>query len=147
LIYRVMKPGVMPGDADPAIALAVLGVMLLPRIFYLVTMHRAISKCDPSARSMPPGLVWLSMVPLLYMVWDFVVVVAVGRSLGNEYSRRNKPLSYSLPGLGIGISFCVLNLLLWIPFINLIAFPLGVVLWLIFWAKIARLSSRMDEDA
>lgn len=145
MIYRAMKPGVVPGEVDPAIALAVLGVMLLPRIFYLVSMHRAVAKCDPSARSIPPGLVWLAMVPLLSMVWDFVVVVTVGRSLGSEYSRRNRPLDYSLPGLGLGISFCVVNLLLWIPFINLIAYPVGIILWLLFWVKIARVSSQLDE--
>jgi hypothetical protein len=141
-----MKPGVVPGDADPAIALVALGLMLLPRIFYLISMQRAVARCDPSARSIPPGLVWLAMVPLLSMVWDFVVVVAVGRSLGNEYARRNRPLAYSFPGLGFGISFCVLNLLIWIPLINMVAVPVAVVLWLIFWVKISRLSSRLDRD-
>jgi hypothetical protein len=144
LIYKV-SPASGPAfeTGDLVITAIVLGAMLLPRIFYLMSMHGAISRCSPQSRSMSPGLVWLSMVPVVYLFWDFVVVFMVSSSVEKEYRARGKPLEGSYPALAPGIAFCVLDLVGWIPFLNLIITPISLVLWIVFWVKIARLSKSM----
>jgi len=145
LIYHFSKySGPLQDQHGLAATLIVLGLLLLPRVFYLITMYRAIDRCSQPSRAMSPGLVWLSMVPLLNLAWDFIVVFMTSSSLEREYKARSRPLSGSYPALGPGIAFCVLNLVEWIPIINLIIVPLSLVLWIIFWVKIARLSGNLD---
>lgn len=145
LIYKLSPVTGPMFDANGfAVTLILLGILLLPRIFYLMTMHRAISRCAPGSRSMSPGLVWLGMVPVVYLFWDFLVVFMTSSSLEREYKARNRPLAGSYPALAPGIAFCVLNLVGWIPFINLLITPVSLILWIVFWVKIARLSRGLD---
>jgi hypothetical protein len=145
LIYKVSPAtGPLFDQNGLAVTLIVLGALLLPRIFYLMAVHKAIARCSPPSRSMSPGLVWLSMVPIIYLFWDFVVVFMTSSSLDKEYKARSRPLAGSYPGLAPGIAFCVLNLVGWIPFLNLIIMPVSLILWIIFWVKMARLSRGLD---
>ncbi|NLP06553.1 hypothetical protein GX411_11485 [Candidatus Fermentibacteria bacterium] len=129
------------GPGDPAFALIFLAVLILPRIFYLISMQRAIGRCSPQARAMSPGLVWLGLIPLFYLIWDFVIVVTVSKSVSDEFTARKNPLQGGLPGLGPGIAFCVLNLLFWLPIVNILTILASLVLWIVFWVKISSLSS------
>ena len=68
-------PGVM------LIVLICLLLLLLPKILYLLTLQRTLNRCDPSSRTMSPGLVWLCIVPVFGFVWTFFVVNAIADSL------------------------------------------------------------------
>ena len=37
------------------IALVVLAIMLVPAIFYLLTLQKALNRCSPECRAMNPG--------------------------------------------------------------------------------------------
>lgn len=144
LIYKVgdlVREPHEPGD--PLFGLVFLAVLILPRIFYLISMQRAIGRCSPQARAMSPGLVWLGLIPLFYLIWDFVIVVTASKSITDEFSARKNPIPGGLPGLGPGIAFCVLNLLFWIPFVNILTMLASLVLWIVFWVKISSLSSSL----
>lgn len=144
MIYKLGDALQRPHDpGDPAFALIFLGVLILPRIFYLVSMQKAIGRCSPRARAMPPGLVWLGLIPLFQLIWDFVIVVTSSKSLSDEFEARKNPLPGGLPGLGPGIAFCVLNLLFWIPLLNILTMLASLVLWIVFWVKISSLSSSL----
>lgn len=141
MLYRIAEKSMMKDVHGALGTLVFLGLMLLPKIFYLMTMHRALTRSDPRSRNMNPGLVWLSMIPLFAMAWDFVVVVATSATMEKEYTRRGRPLVSAYPGLGSGITFCILSLVLWIPFINVFVAPVCLVFWIVYWVKIARLSA------
>ena len=82
-------------DAEQLAAVGTFGfvglvafVSLVITVLYHVSLMRAIQACVPDNRTMAPGLVWLNLVPLLNLVWQFVTVVQVGGSLKREYADR-----------------------------------------------------------
>ncbi len=50
--------------------MCLLGIgVLVAGIFYLVTLQTALGRCARRNRTMEPGLVWLSITPLVHFVW------------------------------------------------------------------------------
>lgn len=117
--------------------LIVAGVMLIPTIFYLLTLQNALKRCAPVARTMEPELVWLSLIPFFSLAWAFFVVSALGKSLGNEFRRRGIPCPDPYPGQSIGMAMAICKCCCIIPLLNVLAFIASFVLWIIYWIKIA----------
>jgi hypothetical protein len=114
---------------------------LIPAIFYLLTLQKALARCSPAARTMDPAMVWLCLIPLFHFIWNFFVVMALGRSLGNEFARRGIPRDEMLPGQSIGLAMSICACCGIIPIINFLAGPAALVLWIIYWIKINNYSA------
>jgi len=121
-------------------------VLLLPLIFYLLTLQRALAACAVENRRMQPGLVWLQLVPLFGMVWQFFVVLAVSGSLHAEFQRRGI-VEEPNPGQSIGLAMCILSVCGIIPFLGVLAALAGIVCWILYWIKIAGLSAKLSPVA
>jgi len=119
-------------------------VFIIPAIFFLLTLQNALTKCPPGSRTMEPGMVWLLLIPIFHLIWQFFVVMALGKSLGNEFRRRGIPCLEPLPGQSIGMAMCICGCCAIIPIINLLAAPAALVLWIIYWMKIAEFSRALD---
>lgn len=131
------------------IATAVLiacGIMLLPMIFYLLTIQKALNRCSLQNRTMTPGLVWLALIPLFNLIWNFFIVTAVAKSLGNEFRSRNIQAENE-PGKSIGLAYAILVCCSIIPFLGILAGLAGLVLWIVYWVKIAEFSNRIAQPA
>ena len=63
-------------------------VLLVPTIFFLLALQDALTLCAPPNRKMSPGQVWLLLIPIFSLGWNFVVVNALSDSLHKEYMRR-----------------------------------------------------------
>ena len=113
-------------------------------IVYIAFLSGVLRKCNPSSRTMQPGMVWLLLVPLLNLVWTFLVVTALADSLGNEFRLRKLPTNDPKPGRSVGIAMAVCGACSVIPFLNLLAMPVNLVLWVIYWIKIAGFSRQLD---
>jgi type IV pilus assembly protein PilA len=85
------------------------------------------------------------LVPFVNLVWQFFVVIGLADSLGNEYRARGVPNVEPEPGKSIGIAMCVCAACGIIPLVNVIALPAYLVLWIIYWAKIAGFSRILDQ--
>jgi hypothetical protein len=120
------------------------GLFLIPAIFYLITLQNALGKCAPGSRTMDPGMVWLLLIPLFHLVWSFFVVMALGKSLGNEFRRRGIPSPDPLPGQSIGMAMCICGCCAVVPLINFLAGPAAFILWIIYWMKIGEFSRVLD---
>ncbi len=127
--------------------LAFLAIILVAAVFYILTLSRALEKCSPASRTMEPGMVWLLLIPLFNIVWSFLVVFALGKSLGNEFRLRNLPSPSLEPGKSIGLAMCICGACGIIPLIGLIPSFVGLVLWIIYWIKIAEFSRMLDSPA
>jgi len=120
-----------------------IGLLYIPLIFYLLTLQKALSRCSPGSRTLSPGLVWLLLIPLFGLVWHFVIVVSLSKSLHNEFVKRSISEDEN-PGLLIGLATCILPLLGGVPHVR----GLGVaalVCWIIYWVKIAGYSARLEN--
>jgi hypothetical protein len=122
-------------------------VFLIPAILYILTLQKALLKCAESSRTMQPGMVWLLLVPLFNIVWNFFVVFGIANSLKNEFARKGIPTSEPLPGQPIGLAMSICACCGFIPIFGLLAGIAYLVLWIIYWIKVADFSRRLDESS
>jgi type IV pilus assembly protein PilA len=119
--------------------------MFVAYIFFLVSLSSALSKCSRTSRTMEPGLVWLMLVPVVGFVMQFLVVIALAKSLGNEFRARGIPNTEPEPGQSTGIAMCVCAVCGIVPLLNLLALPAYLILLIIYWAKISGFSRTLDQ--
>jgi drug/metabolite transporter (DMT)-like permease len=123
--------------------LIVFGIFLIPFIFYLLTLQKAIERCDPQSRTTTPGSVWLLLIPLFNIVYQFIVVSNISQSLANEFARRGITNVEREPGKTLGIAMCILNITGIIPIIGIVLALGGLVCWILYWVKISNYSNQI----
>jgi hypothetical protein len=132
-----------------------LVIALVIAIFYFLTLQKALSRVQPRNRLMEPGLVWLGLIPLFNIVWSFFIATRVPGSLRNEFQDQGRD-DGSDYGRGIGLANAILGAVSAAlqgiasvtqdAAIRGIFAPLGLaslVLFIIFWVKIAGYSGRL----
>lgn len=119
------------------IALSLAG--LLSMIYFLSILQNALKKCAPASRTMAPWKVWLTLIPLFGLVWQFFVVLNVGDSLENEYARVGlRPRGFKeSQAVGLGMCICESCVLVPVPPIKHLILTVGFVLWIAYWFRIA----------
>jgi hypothetical protein len=115
---------------------------IIPGIFYVLTLYRALTRCAPESRVMEPGLVWLLFVPLFNLVWNFIVVFRIATSLENEFRRRGSAAPPDT-GRGLGLAMSILACAGFVPLLGILGGLAGLVCWILYWMKIADLSGRL----
>src|ERR1043165_7051059 len=105
------------GSSEIIILLFILILCLVPGILYLITLNNTLNTISPENRQLPPGQVWLILIPLFGIVWQFIVVNRIADSLKAEFIKRNIPVQENRPGASIGIAYCTLNCCSVIPFL------------------------------
>lgn len=130
-----------------------LGMMLLfaalwliPLIFFLVTMQNALQAVAPERRSLTPGLVWLDLIPVFNLVWNFFIVTHVSHSLRREFAARGVTHVGDC-GYGLGIAMSVLVVCTVIPVLGWASWIASVVLWILYWVKVADLKNQLHFGA
>jgi heme/copper-type cytochrome/quinol oxidase subunit 2 len=124
------------------VGLIIFAILLVPLIFYILTLQKAMNNCAPANRAMQPGLVWLLLIPCLGIIWHFFIVIFLAKSLGAELKTRGIN-GEPQPGLVLGLIMCALCCVSIIPIIGGL-FGLGyLVCWIIYWIKIAGISKQL----
>lgn len=123
--------------------LVFLGGMLIPYIFYILTLSKTLNKCSPASRTMQPGSLWLLLIPLFNLIWHFLVVSAIAQSLGNEFRTRGIAAEPE-PGKSPGMAMCICGVCGLIPLLGILASLASLVLWIMYWVKIAEFSRQLD---
>jgi hypothetical protein len=119
----------------------VLGlVFLIPGVFYLLTLQKALARCSQQARTTSPESVWLMLIPLFNLVYQFILVINVAKSLGNEFARRGIASADPEPGKSLGIAMCVLSVCGLIPWLGRAAAFAGLFCWILYWVRVSDLS-------
>ena len=125
------------GFPELVVVLLLGGLFLVPAIFYLLTLQRALERCSVESRVMSPETVWLLLIPLFNLVWQFIVVISISRSLRNEFARRNLATASSDFGRALGLAMCILTITGVIPIVGFATGIAACVCWIIYWMKIA----------
>ena len=126
------------------ILLIVAGFFMIPVIFFALTLQKALNKCAPQSRTLEPALVWLYLVPVVNLVFAFILVLGMAKSLRNEFDRRGIGVPDREPGQAIGIAMSVCACCSIIPLVGFLAFVAHLILWVIYWMKIAEFSKALD---
>jgi hypothetical protein len=157
----------MPQEFNPEIAMrgilcVALVVGLIVICLFLATLRNALERVSPHNRLLEPGLVWVCLIPCLNLFWQFVVYTRVPASLAKEFQERGQH-DGSNYGKGIGLALAVINVLsvCGSPFGGWDAGPDeallmnygsiflglgGLILFIIFWVKIANYSALLVRD-
>jgi len=129
-------------------------VLLIPFILFLITQQNILKSIPPQHRSMSPGQVWLQLIPLFNIVWQFIVVSRIANSIGKELASENSfsferdyaktDANGSKPTKGIGMAYCILGCFSIIPFIGIITGLAAFVCWIIYWIKLASYKNKFQ---
>lgn len=109
---------------------------IIPLIFYLVSLQNTLYEVHESNRKLNPGKVWLTLIPLFGLVWQYIVVVRISDSLKAEFEKRNLIISEMRPGIGIGLTYCILISCTIIPVLGILCGIAGLICWIVYWVKI-----------
>ncbi len=145
-------PLLLTAKASPTEVVAVLviivilfAIFILPWVFFLLTMQRAFNNVSPEHQMNSPGMVWLCLIPLVGHIYLFIMVGNLATSLKREYEMRGWHQPNEDYGNTMGIVMASLHLanlfFLWI----ISALP-GLVLFIIYWVRISKLSKALESD-
>ena len=118
------------------IAFFIVAIFLIPTIFYLLTLQKALQAVSVENRRMPPGQVWLSLIPLFNLIWMFIVVNKIAESFAAECYLLNIPTDETNPTQGIGNTKNILALCTMIPIVGVLAGIGYIVCWIMHWVKV-----------
>ncbi|HET6996801.1 MAG TPA: hypothetical protein VFI06_17530 [Chitinophagaceae bacterium] len=132
-------------------------IFLVPFILFLVTQQNTLKIIQPQNRTMQPGEVWLQLIPLFGLVWQFIVVSKISESIRRElasentfsFEQQNNPYannSYGQPKptYGIGIAYCVLWCCSIIPLLGSFAGIAALICWIIYWVQLSDYKNRIQ---
>ena len=57
--------------------LCCIGILLLPQIFFLMTLQNTVKEVSVENRTIQPSQVWLTFIPLLGIFWQFFVIYKI----------------------------------------------------------------------
>ena len=121
---------------------------LVALIFFLIAQQNTLKAIKPHNRKMQPGEVWLQLIPVFNLIWQFIVVGRISDSIRNEINDRNLNSFLGIadpvfandhtkrPTYDMGLTFCILSLCGCIPLLGGIASIAGIVCWIIYWTQI-----------
>jgi hypothetical protein len=101
-----------------------------------MSLQKALQAVSEENRKMPPGQVWLLLIPLFNIIWSFIVVAKIADSFHDELARLNIYSSDPRPTYNIGIAHSSLTLCGFIPLLGGVASLAGFVCWIIYWVKV-----------
>lgn len=137
------------GGTEIILILFVLLIFLVPMILFLLTQQNTLKAIRPDNRRIQPGEVWLQLIPLFNIVWQFIVVSRISESIRNEINGRAEDSFLGAanpifandveprPTYSIGLAYCILGLCGIIPLLGWLASLAALVCWIIYWTQVA----------
>lgn len=89
-------------------------------------------------REMEPGMVWLLMIPLFNLVWNFFVFPKTSRSFQRYFAAKGRT-EFGDCGEKIGLWCAICYVLCVVPCVNYVAGPAALVLLIIYLVKVVGL--------
>jgi hypothetical protein len=137
------------GGAEFLIVFLVLGFLCIPIVIgflFALTVRMLLEACAPESRTIQPNSVWWLLVPLVNIVFQFVVVLRVATTLANEHLRRQRQ---GLPETGkeVGLAACIAGVASLIPGVGPIAGVVCLGCWIYYWVLLRRITNQLHAAA
>ena len=141
----------VPSPSTSLISFLLLIIFLIPFIFYLITLQNTLKAISAENRKMQPSQVWLMLVPIVGIVWHFIIVSRISDSVKAEYLLRAIDLQESRPGYSIGLTMCIANCIALfsdlLGVVSSIAAILFLFCWIIYWYKVASFKKQITNSS
>jgi hypothetical protein len=95
-------------------------------------------------RKIEAGLIWLSLIPLFNLIWNFFVFLRVPESYQSAFAERGDP-TRGQTERSIGLAYAICAACSIIPCLGLFAALAGLVLLVIFLVKMYNLKSLLQS--
>ena len=132
-------------------------------IFFLISQQNLLKAIKPENRRILPTMVWLQLIPVFNLGWQFFVVERIADSIRNEMIDRNSNSisstansaymahAVSRPTSDLGYSFCFLGVVGLVGFflvaILIFAGVAAMVCWIIYWVEISDYKNKFLNNA
>lgn len=126
----------LPRTTEWILIFIILGLLLIPAIFYLITLQSTFNAISVENRKMSSSSVWLLLIPLFGTVWHFIVVNNLAKSINAEAKSKDIKIEEPRPAYNIGIAMCILNCLFFVPGVNVLTSTAALICWILYWVKI-----------
>jgi hypothetical protein len=127
------------------VVLIACAIGITVQVLYLLTLQNTLKEVSPENRKMPPANVWLNLIPLFNLGWQFVIVNRMADSLKAEFDKRGIVSEEPRPGYGVGLAYCICSCCGIIPVLGVIASIGGLVCWIIYWVKISGFKTKLQQ--
>jgi hypothetical protein len=91
----------------PAYQFLFLALLILPAIFFIITLQNTLKAVSSENRKMPFTNVWLLFIPLFNFYWQFVVVNKMAQSIALECEKLHIPVKDSKPISKLGLTWSI----------------------------------------
>jgi hypothetical protein len=146
--------------------IALLLAFVITAMLFLLAQQRILQVISPENRELSPGSVWLQFIPVFGMIWQFIVVVRISRSVSKEWASKmsetildNSQVQINgadeSPTYATGIAYCILTTLGVIInystmhsasslrlFGSLFVLT-GMVCWIIYWVRLVKTKNKL----
>jgi hypothetical protein len=139
---------------------------IIPAILFFLAQQKILQVIHPENREMSPGSVWLQLIPVFGLIWQFIVVVRISNSVSKELSSRigesildnfhiQIKESNESPTYTIGIAYCILTTLGIIinytsrystsdlRLFGSLFFLSGTVCWIVYWVRLVKTKNKL----
>lgn len=124
---------------------ALFVVFLVIGVFYILTLRRALLLCAPANRAASPDSVWLLLIPLFNILWQFILYPRISVSLEREFRQRGLPLERE-PARSLGLALAILHACSLIPLVNLFTGIAALVCFILYWSKISGYARQLEAN-
>ncbi len=141
---------------SPSFPFLFLFAWLVPMVLFLLTQKNTLKRIHPHRRAIGPGAVWLKLIPLFGLIWQFVVVSRLATSLSRELAFQTTTFSFEKPSAAaatmpderptykIGLAYCIFMCLIFVPMLNVLSTLAGLVCWVIYWVRLSQYKNQLQ---
>ncbi len=146
--------------------IALLLVFVIPAILFFLAQQKTLQVISPENREISPGSVWLQLVPVFGMVWQFIVVIRIAHSVSKEMASKigdsilnntheqiketDESLTYNiglayciLTTLGVIINYATLHTSSYLALFGSLFDLIGIVSWIIYWVRLVKIKNKL----
>lgn len=130
-------------------------LFIIPAIFFFITQQNTLKSIQLITRAMKPGEVWLQLILVFGLIWQFIVVNRIADSIRRELNtpvfsfdqNSDLPLDVSSPRPthSIGVTYCVLICCSVIPIIGVLFAFAGFICWIIYWVQLVSYKTKVQQ--
>jgi hypothetical protein len=124
-----------------AFCVTLLIALVIELIIILITAG-CLKKIPPEFRLMSPGMVWLLLIPVFDLIWNFFVFVRLSKSYQRYFAARGRT-EFGDCAEKIGLWCAICCVCAWLPFVGYAAGPASLVLLIVYLVKVVGLKKHV----
>ena len=120
------------------VVMLVIGLVIGLAICYM--LYQAAQRVPAEHRKLTPASVFLLLIPLLNVVWLFIVVIKLSESYQGYFKAQSRT-DVGDCGYAIGLGWAIASVCVVVPVANMLAGPAAVILMILYLVKLSQLKA------